>query len=233
MNPLDIVLEIGAGRGELTGLIAPSVKKIYAVELDTNLCGPLKDNLKQYSNVEIINQDILKFNFRKNFGKSGNKIKLIGNIPYYIATPILEKLLEFREIIAEIYITIQKEFARRIVSKPGTKDYGSLSCFLQYYTEPKIIFSISKNCFFPAPKVDSCFVGLEIRRDYPVNLKNERALFRIIRTAFNQRRKTLRNSLKNIIPQQKLNAFFKHYNINPNIRPEDLSLSNFLNLANL
>lgn len=232
-NSSDIVLEIGAGRGELTRLIAPLVKKVYALELDTDLCGILKDNLSAYSNAEIINQDVLKLNFYRRFRKLENKLNVIGNIPYYIATPILERLIKFREIIEEIYVTVQKEFAARIIARPGSKDYGSLSCFLQYYCEPKINLLIKKTCFLPSPKVDSCFLSLKIRGKLPLDLKTERRFFRITRAAFNQRRKTLRNSLKDVIPQQKLYAFFKEYNINANVRPEELTISDFLHLANL
>jgi len=232
-NSSDIVLEIGAGRGELTRLIAPRVEKVYALELDSNLCRALKESLRVYSNVEIINQDILKLNFQSRFRKLENKLNVIGNIPYYITTPILERLLKFRELIEEIYVTVQKEFATRVTARPGSKDYGCLSCFLQYYSEPKIFFLIKKTSFFPSPKVNSCFLSLKIRGKYPIDPKDERRFFRIIRTAFNQRRKTLRNSLRDVIAQQKLYAFFKEYNINANVRPEDLTISDFLHLANL
>ena len=233
LGPSDNVLEIGAGCGELTRLIAASVTGVYALEIDPYLCQVLKCGLKGHPNVKIINKDILKFNLRRYFAKLKNKIKVIGNIPYYITTPIIEHLLEYRDRINTIFITIQKEPAIRMTATPGSKDYGSFSCFLQYYTEPKILFLIKKTCFRPVPKVDSCFMRLQMRKEPAVKVNNEKLFFKIIRAAFNKRRKVLRNSLKSVIPQQKLGAFFNKYSINSNIRPEDLALEDFANLTNI
>lgn len=250
LGPYDNVLEIGAGCGELTRLITTDVAGVYALEIDPYLCQVLKCSLKGHPNVKIINKDILKFNLRRYFRKLENKInpvrntsypenkisngiKVIGNIPYYITTPIIEHLLEYRDRINTIFITIQKEPAIRMTATPGSKDYGSFSCFLQYYTEPKILFLIKKTCFRPVPKVDSCFMRLEMRKEPPVKVNNEKLFFKIIRAAFNKRRKVLRNSLKSVIPQQKLGAFFNKYSINSNIRPEDLALEDFANLTNI
>lgn len=228
----DIVLEIGSGRGELTQLLAKKVERVYAIEIDSRLYTVLKDKFKNFTNLKIIQQDILKFNLRKRF-KAVTGLKVIGNIPYYITTPIIEHLLKFRGQIDSVFITVQKEFAKRMAAKPGSKDYGSFSCFVQYYTEPKIIFLIKKTCFLPSPKVDSCFLRLDIKRKLPLKPREERLFFEIIRKAFNQRRKTLRNSLLGIIAPEKLGLFFKKYKISPDIRPEDLSLSDFANLAQL
>lgn len=228
----DIVLEIGAGRGEMTSLIAEKVAFVYALEIDVDLCKILKHNLANLKNVEIINQNILKFDFKNYFRKIKKRIKVAGNIPYYITTPIIERLLEYKDKIEVIFIAVQKEFASRLISGPDRKEYGSLSCFLQYYTKPQIMFFISKNCFRPVPKVDSCFLKLSIRRTPPVKIKDEKLFFNLIRTSFNQRRKTLRNSLKDIIPkQQKLEMFFEKYAIDRNIRPENLALSDFAHLS--
>lgn len=231
-KPTDAVLEIGAGRGELTRLIANRAGSIYALEIDPYLCGVLKDSLKGCGNVRIINKDILKFNLNAHFKKT-ETVKILGNIPYYIVTPIIEHLLKYRHKIEVIFITVQKEFARRITAAGGSKDYSSFSCFVQYYTEPKILFHIKNSCFLPPPKVDSSFLRLKIRKILPVKPKDERLLFKIIRSAFNQRRKTLRNSLRGIIPRQNLEIFFNKYNIDPNIRPENLALNDFANLANI
>lgn len=228
----DIVFEIGSGTGELTRLIAKRVDKVYALEIDSNLCQELKKNLKDFSNTTIMNKDILKFNFRNYFKKNNKKLKVVGNIPYYISSPILERLIKFREIISVIFITVQKEFAARLAAPSGSKDYGSLSCFVQYYLEPETLLRIKKNSFFPAPKIDSCFLRLKVRQSPLVNVKNERLFFKIIRAAFRQRRKTLRNSLSGIISPDKLNEFFRRYAIDINIRPEDLTLKDFANLAN-
>lgn len=223
----DIVLEIGAGRGELTRLIAERASEVWAVEIDYYLCQTLKEKFKNYQNVEIINQDILKFNLKR------RGIKVIGNIPYYITTPIIEHLLKFKDKIDCIYISVQKEFARRMVAQAGSKDYGSFSCFVQYYTEPKTIFLIKKTSFLPTPKVDSFFLKLDIRHRTILEPENEKLLFKIIRSAFQQRRKTLRNSLNGIILPEKLRLFFRKYNIYPNIRPEDLTCQDFVNLSRI
>lgn len=228
----DVVLEIGAGSGELTGLIAGKIDKIFALELDTSLCQVIQERFAGYDNIEIINCDILKFNLRKHFNANLNKIKVIGNIPYYITTPIIEHLFAYRDIIDSVFLTVQKEFARRMTAPAGSKEYGSFSCFIQYYTEPKILFLIKKTCFYPVPKVDSCLLRLEIRKAPILELKNERLFFRIIRAAFEKRRKTLRNSLKGVVTADMLENFFIQRGIECNIRPEDLSLKDFANLAN-
>lgn len=229
----DIVLEVGAGRGELTQFITDKVDKVYALEIDDSLCRGLKDRFKNYKNVKIIHQDILKFNLGKYFSDYKDKLKVIGNIPYYITTPIIEHLFKYRNKIEAIFITVQKEVAQRMIAKAGAEGYGSFSCFVQYYTQPKIIFLIKKSCFYPHPKVDSCFVNFTIRQVPIVDLKNEKLFFKIIRAAFGKRRKTLRNSLKGIISVSKLEKFFIKYNVNANIRPERLTLEDFSNLTKI
>jgi 16S rRNA (adenine1518-N6/adenine1519-N6)-dimethyltransferase len=232
LKPSDIFLEIGSGRGELTALLARKTEKIYALEIDARLCEALRANLKGYSNVEIINQDILKFNLRKHFSATKTRIKVAGNIPYYISSPIIEHLIKFRDKIEVIFITVQKEFARRMIASPGPKDYSAFSCYVQYYLQPEILLNIKKASFFPAPKVDSCLVRLKIRERPLVSAQDEKLLFKIIRAAFNKRRKTLRNSLTGIISGKKLDSFFHKYGIDRNTRPERLSLQDFANLAN-
>jgi len=229
----DYILEIGAGYGDLTKLLAQNAGFIYALEIDPDLCKVLKKNTKSHPNIKVINQDILKFNLKNYFKQLENRIKVIGNIPYYITTPIIEHLFRYRNKVETIFITVQKEFAKRIVASAGSKDYGSFSCFVQYHSIPKILFLIKKNSFSPKPKVDSCLLQLKIRPASPVEIKNEKMLFRIIRTAFNQKRKTLRNSLDGVVSARKLAMFFKEYGINPDIRPEELTLKNFADLSNL
>jgi len=229
----DTVLEIGAGSGLMTALIADKVKKLVALEIDTQLYDTLSEVFKGRDNVSILRQDILKFDLNAYFKDSRQKIKVFGNIPYYISTPILELLLEHKNIIDAVFITVQKEFAARAVVGPGTKVYGSLSCFLQYYTEPEILFSIKRNSFKPAPKVDSALLKLKIRQVPAVLVDNEELFFKIIRAGFNQRRKTLKNSLKDLVPAGNLAEFFQRYSLNADIRAERLSLSDFANLANL
>jgi 16S rRNA (adenine1518-N6/adenine1519-N6)-dimethyltransferase len=225
----DIILEIGAGRGDLTVQLAPVSGQVYALEIDNNLYPVLDQQLINFTNVEVIKADILKFDIKKFLceNKIKQKIKVIGNIPYNISSPIIQRLICFRECIDEIFITVQKEFAKRVAASPGSKDYGSFSCFVQYYLEPKLIFDIKRNSFRPAPKVDSCFLALRKRAKPPVLVKDEEAFFELIRKAFNQRRKTLRNSLAGFLPPEKLDTFFSQTGIDKNVRPEDLSLQEF------
>ena len=229
----DTVLEIGSGRGELTRHLAPKVKNLLALELDKRLCQLLKDEFRNDANVKIMNRNILKFNLSRYFGNIRDKIKVIGNIPYYITTPIITHLFKYSNIIGTILLTVQKEFAHRIIAGPGSKDYGAFSCFVQYYSVPKLIFTIKKASFLPAPKVDSCFLRMDIRSQPPVLSSDERLFFRIIRHAFNQRRKILKNSLEGVVAPEKIAIFFEKYNIDPRIRPESLGLDDFARLSSL
>ena len=228
----DIILEIGSGRGELTAGLAPLVKKVYALEIDPRLIFKLEQKLSIYSNCRIIKSDILKFNINKFLqeNETKQKIKVIGNIPYYISSPIIEHLINYRNNISQAFMTVQKEFGRRVVALPGSKEYGSFSCFVQYYVRSKILFEIKRSCFRPAPKVDSCFLSLKFRDKPGVEVKDEELFFKLIRAAFNQRRKTLRNSLSGFITQKELEEFLNSARIDKNVRPEDLSLEQFAGL---
>ncbi|MBM3250169.1 MAG: ribosomal RNA small subunit methyltransferase A [Candidatus Omnitrophica bacterium] len=228
----DTVIEIGAGRGELTSLIAPRVKLAYALEIDPRLGPCLEEISEKNANLRIIGEDALKADLTGILSKVRGKIKVVGNIPYCISTPIIEKLIGVREKVGGAFITVQKEFAQRIASLPGSKDYGALSCFVQYYTEPKILFFISRGCFWPVPKVDSAFLKLRFREKPAVYVGDPELLFKVIRASFNQRRKTLRSSLKKVIAAQKLEAFLRYYRIRSDIRPEQLSLQDFASLIN-
>jgi len=233
LKPVDTVLEIGSGKGELTQSIARCVKTVYAIEIDRRLLDILTEAVNSFGNIRIINQDILKFDLNKLIAeyKIRGRIKVFGNIPYYISSPIIERLLDFRNSISSIFITVQKEFAKRVVARPGNKDYGSFSCFVQYYTSARIVFDISRNCFKPSPKVDSSFLELKIREYPAVVLKDESLFFKIIRAAFNQRRKVLGNSLAGVITPEALRVFFKESGLNPRARPETLGLKDFALLA--
>ncbi len=235
LKPADIVLEIGAGRGELTKMIAQAVKKIYSLEIDKYLCSGLEESCRGIKNLRVMRQDILKFNLA-GFIKSAKikaRIKVFGNIPYYISSPIIAHFLKYHKRISAIFITTQKEFAKRVVAVAGSKEYGAFSCFAQYYTCPKVIFDISKNCFRPAPKVDSSFLELKIRQEPHPHLKDEKLFFKIIRGAFNQRRKTLGNSLRGIVSGSVLDEFFAKSGLDRMVRPERLTLENFALLTNL
>lgn len=223
----DTVLEIGPGRGEISEGLLKSVKKLIAVEIDPSLCAALKDKFSTRANFELINADILKIDLSK-LSPGAGKIKVIANLPYYISTPAIIHLLKYKKHIREIYLTLQKEVAQRICAAPGTKAYGAFSCFAQFHSQPEILFEIKNTSFWPRPKVDSCFIRLKALNKPRLKIADEERFFRIIRTAFNQRRKQLKNSLKKILPTEA----FKQAGINPNSRAENLSLADFARLNN-
>ncbi|MDD5465061.1 MAG: 16S rRNA (adenine(1518)-N(6)/adenine(1519)-N(6))-dimethyltransferase RsmA [Candidatus Omnitrophica bacterium] len=230
----DIVLEIGAGYGGFSAQLAPCLKKLYALEIDWRLYPDLEKNLSAYNNCKIIKSDILKFEITGFLQeeKIKQKIKVIGNIPYYISSPIIEHLINYRNNIGEVFMTVQKEFGRRVCAVPGSKEYGSFSCFAQYYARCRVLFEINKRCFNPVPKVDSSFLSLKFREKPAVNVGDETLFFKLIRAAFNQRRKTLRNSLEGLLDRQELERVLDSAGINRNVRPEDLSLEQLANLSN-
>ena len=219
----DVVLEIGPGLGALTDKLCEIVKKVYAVEIDKGLCEDLSRELSDYNNLEIICKDFLKLNL----SIFKERIKIIGNLPFYITSPIISHIINYKKAIDSIFITVQKELARRAVARPGNKQYGAFSCFVQFYTEPKILFDIRKGCFWPRPEVDASFIRLQIRNKPAVEVGDEELFLRLIRTAFNQRRKTILNSLAKIVPKDKLLLLLNDLNINVTSRAENLSLENF------
>lgn len=233
----DVVLEIGSGTGNLTKYLCERAKFVYAVEKDSRLCKIAEENLKEYKNVKIICGDILKIDVgadlcvRPSCGGRHTglppQIKAIGNLPYYITTPIIFKLLERRQYISDIVIMAQKEVAQRIIASPGGKDYGILSCSAQFYTKPKIMFYINKGAFLPQPKVDSAVLRLKILKKPAVAVKDEKLFFNIIRAAFGKRRKMLRSSLSYIIAKDKLALVFAKTGIDGRRRAETLSLEEF------
>jgi 16S rRNA (adenine1518-N6/adenine1519-N6)-dimethyltransferase len=233
-SPEDTLLEVGSGRGELTVLFSKFVNKLYAVEIDKRLYEHLELELSACSNCLLVKDDILKMDLRKFLAKEKVlKIKVFGNIPYYISSPLIEYFINYRDLISEIFITVQKEYALRLVACAGSKTYGSLSCFAQYYLEPEILFNIKKNSFFPAPKIDSSFLRLKVRSKSPCVVSDEELFFKIIRGSFNKRRKTLRNSLEGLIPLKSLEVFFDLSGLSKNVRPEELNLDDFAVLTNL
>ncbi|KPK97422.1 MAG: hypothetical protein AMJ95_09060 [Omnitrophica WOR_2 bacterium SM23_72] len=233
LNKQDIVLEIGAGGGELTVAVAEKARAVYALEIDERLCHILRNLKSLHPNIKVIQQDILDFDLNRKFSRYKNKIKVLGNIPYYISSPLIEHLLGLRKKIDCIFLTVQKEFAERIVATSGSKTYGSLSCFVQTYAYPEILFTIKKGSFFPVPKVDSSFIRLGIRPVPLVTADKEKQFFQIVRTAFSQRRKTLRNSLAGLVPKDALERFFRLVSKDANVRPEHLSPQDFLKLTEI
>ncbi len=226
LNSQDMVVEIGPGQGVLTRLIAPQVQRLICVEADRDLIEPLRSSLP--SSAEIVHADFLKWDMGHLIGK----VKIIGNIPYYISTPIIEKLIENREKISAVFLTVQLEFGQRLTAKSGGKDYGSLSCFAQYYADIQMLFKIKNTCFKPVPKVDSCFLRLMMRPQRQALATDEAFLFKLIQTAFQQRRKTIVNSLKGLVSKGKVEQSLKTLEINFNARPENLTLSNYIGLCN-
>lgn len=195
----DFVLEIGPGIGTMTQYLAEAAREVAAVEIDNTLIPILADTLKDWNNVTVINNDVLKVDLRQlALEKNGGRpIKVVANLPYYITTPIIMGLFENKVPIDSITIMVQKEVADRMQVGPGTKDYGALSLAVQYYAKPQIVANVPPNCFMPRPKVGSAVIRLEKYEEPPVQVKDEKLMFRIIRASFNQRRKTLVNGLKN------------------------------------
>jgi 16S rRNA (adenine1518-N6/adenine1519-N6)-dimethyltransferase len=225
----DVVVEIGPGSGVLTRLIAPLVRRLICVETDRDLIGPLRNCFLKDASVEIVHANFLKWDM----SHLSLGVKVIGNIPYYISTPIIEKLIQDRAKLSAAFLTVQLEFGQRLIAKPGGKDYGSLSCFAQYYADIKMLFKIKNTCFKPAPKVDSCFLRLMMRPQLEGDLANEEFLFKLIQTAFQQRRKNIVNSLKSLAAKEKLEESLENLGINSNARPENLTLSNYIALSKL
>ncbi len=218
------VIEIGPGLGHLTEMILPYVKKVYAIEKDPRFCELLGKKFPA-EKIEVFDADVLKFDFTTL--KPG--LKVIGNLPYYISTPIIEKFIEYKGLFPICFFTVQKEFAQRLAAKVNTKDYGSLSCFVQYYADIRILFTLPPSSFKPAPKVTSCFMKLTFRPP-EFKIADEAKLFTLIRTAFGQRRKRISNSLKSIL-EKNADEIFKKCGLTGEERAENLSLKNYVDLT--
>jgi len=231
----DVVLEIGPGLGAITIDLAESGASIFAVEKDRKAFAILQDiTADRFPNLRIISGDILKFDFAAI--ETSKKIKVIGNLPYYITTPILEYLIENRGRIDSILVMVQREVANRLLSGPGTKEYSSLSCFVQYYMKARYLHTITRRSFFPEPDVDSSLIRFDVLDKPSVEVRDETIFFKIVRGAFNQRRKSIINSLsrKEVLdmPKDELSKILKQVGIDSSARPETLSLPEFARLAN-
>ncbi|MDY5846421.1 MAG: 16S rRNA (adenine(1518)-N(6)/adenine(1519)-N(6))-dimethyltransferase RsmA [Bariatricus sp.] len=234
----DFVLEIGPGIGTMTQYLACAAREVVAVEIDKTLIPILEDTLSEYDNVVVINEDILKVDIaelakEKNRGKP---IKVVANLPYYITTPIIMGLFENHVPLESITVMVQKEVADRMQVGPGTKDYGALSLAVQYYAEPYIVANVPPNCFMPRPTVGSAVIRLTRHAAPPVQVEDEKLMFRIIRASFNQRRKTLANGLKNSpeldLPKEVITEAIGRLGKGASIRGEALTLEEFAALAN-
>ncbi len=235
----DFVLEIGPGIGTMTQYLCEHASKVVAVEIDRNLIPILEDTLSAYKNVEIIQQDILKMNINQLVEErnQGKPIKVVANLPYYITTPIIMGLFESHVPIDSVTIMVQKEVAERMQVGPGTKEYGALSLAVQYYAQPEIVANVPPNCFMPRPKVGSAVIRLTRHREAPVQVKDEKQMFALIRASFNQRRKTLVNGLNNApdITHSKEDIILAldKMGLSANVRGETLSLEQFAKLSDL
>ena len=234
----DFVLEIGPGIGTMTQYLADSARAVTAVEIDDALIPILQDTLKDWDNVNIIHGDILKTDIQKiaDEKNQGKAIKVVANLPYYITTPIIMGLFESHVPVESITVMVQKEVADRMQTGPGSKDYGALSLAVQYYAEPEIVANVPPNCFMPRPKVGSAVIRLKRHKEPPVQVQNEKLMFRLIRASFNQRRKTMANGLKNSqelnYTKEQVESAISACGLPLNIRGEALSLEQFATLTN-
>ena len=235
----DYVLEIGPGIGTMTQYLACAAREVTAVEIDRALIPILEDTLKEYDNVSIINEDILKVDIaalakEKN---GGRPIKVVANLPYYITTPIIMGLFESHVPLESITVMVQKEVADRMQVGPGTKDYGALSLAVQYYAEPYIVANVPPNCFMPRPAVGSAVIRLTRHQKPPVEVMDEKLMFRLIRASFNQRRKTLANGLKNSgelnLSKEVITAAIEKLGKGSSVRGDALDLEEFARLTNI
>ena len=235
----DFILEIGPGIGTMTQYLADSAREVTAVEIDDALIPILKDTLKEWDNVNVIHGDILKTDIRKiaDEKNQGRPIKVVANLPYYITTPIIMGLFESHVPIDSITIMVQKEVADRMQVGPGTKDYGALSLAVQYYAKPEIVANVPPNCFMPRPKVGSAVIRLTRHEQCPVEVEDEKFMFRVIRASFNQRRKTLANGLNNApdiqVSKEDIAKALEELGVGASIRGETLTLEQFARLSNI
>lgn len=227
LQPSDDVLEIGPGLGALTTKIFPLVHSLYAVEKDRSLYTHLYQNIDD-PRVKIFNQDFLGFNF----SAIPSPIKVIGNLPYNISSPIIEKLIQNREKISGVFITVQLEFAQRLTAQTSTKDYSALTCAIEYYAIPQILFTIKRSSFSPIPKIESAFVQINFKKNLNLRATDEKFLFKVIKAAFQQRRKQLKNALAAIEGESEIEKTLQSLSLDPKARAENLTINDFVKIAN-
>ncbi|HBZ63872.1 MAG TPA: 16S rRNA (adenine(1518)-N(6)/adenine(1519)-N(6))-dimethyltransferase [Lachnospiraceae bacterium] len=233
----DFVLEIGPGIGTLTQYLCENARQVLAVEIDDKLIPILKETLQPYDNVEVLHGDILKQDIQQiaDTYNEGKPIKVVANLPYYITTPIIMELFESHVPLANVTVMVQKEVADRMKAEPGTKDYGALSLAVQYYAKPYIAAFVPPNCFMPRPNVGSAVIRLDCLARVPVEVHNEKLMFRLIRASFNQRRKTLQNGIANSaelsFTKEQAARAIEQAGFDVRIRGEKLGLEEFARLA--
>lgn len=231
VNEEDLVIEIGPGVGTLTAQLLNKAKRVVAIELDNDLIPILTAEIGDNPNFTLIHNDALKVDLNEVIGEE-KSVKLVANLPYYVTTPIIVKLLKENYNFKSLTIMIQKEVAERMDAKPGNKDYGSLSLLVQYYCNTRIVRKVPPQCFMPRPKVDSIVIRLDRLEKPKVKVENEKLFFEIIRSAFNMRRKTLWNGVKNIgLSKENLEAAFNEANVDPKRRGETLTIEEFALLS--
>lgn len=228
----DVVIEIGPGLGSLTKELINNAKKVIAIELDPNMIDILKSRFGIFDNFEVIYGDVLKIDLEELI-KGYDSVKVVANLPYYITTPIIMKLLEDRLKIKSITVMVQKEVGERICATYKDKEYGAITVSVQYYSEPQIIIDVPKENFLPAPEVDSCVIRLDMREKPPVFLKDEKLFFRLVKGAFTQRRKTINNSLTcSGKSKEEIMAALNKLGIDSKLRAENLSIQQYADIAN-
>lgn len=234
----DLVIEIGPGLGTLTKPLLESAGKVICIELDTRMIEILEDRFKLYDNFELINNDVLKVDLNKLISENKHETikhaKVVANLPYYITTPIIMKLLEERLDIESITVMIQKEVADRLVAKPGEVNTGAITYAINYYTKPSRIYEVDKTSFIPAPEVNSTIIKLDVLKTPSVKVENEELMFKIIKSAFMQKRKTLLNSLTNsnlFGNKDEIEKILQEFNIDLKIRGEKLTLAEYAQIA--
>lgn len=231
VNSEDLVIEIGPGVGSLTAKLLCKAKRVVSIELDNDLIPILETELGEEPNFTLIHNDALKVDFNEIIGEE-KSVKLVANLPYYVTTPIIARLLKEDYKFKSLTIMIQKEVAERIDAEPNCKEYGALSLMVQYYCNTKIIRRVSPSCFIPRPKVDSIVIRLDKLSKPRVNVKDEKLMFDIIRNSFNMRRKTLWNGVKFLgLPKENLENAFEKAGIDPKRRGETLTLEEFARLS--
>ncbi len=226
----DTVIEIGPGLGALTAKLAENAKEVIAIELDDNMINVLTERFSLYQNVQIIHGDVLKVNLKELIANKSS-VKVVANLPYYITTPIVMKLLEEKLNIEQITVMVQKEVGERFTATPNGKEYGAITVSIQYYTIPEIVINVSRDNFNPVPDVDSCVVNLKVRKEH-IKMKDEKTFFKVIKSAFSQRRKNIGNSLMGTgKSKQEVKDMLEALEIDSNLRAENLSIETFVKIA--
>ncbi len=230
------VIEIGPGAGVLTNELAKVAYKVVAIELDKRLLPVLEETLSEHDNIKIINGDAMKLDFVKLIEEefNGGEVVICANLPYYITSPVIMRLLEEKLPINSLTVMVQKEAADRICAQPGTRESGAISAAVNYYSRPEMLFKVSKGSFLPAPKVDSAVIRLHILKEPPVCVQDEKMFFKVVKAAFSQRRKTLSNSLSSglSVPKQEVTALLDKSGIRSNARAEEMTMEDFAKITN-